>query len=255
MLFTSNNAQSPNFGPMPTIPRFQTDNEALLNNPEYQIVQETVLQLWEGGIIQRGRGYCLSMADIIHNLLKQKNIKSRIVECKLSVVGIDPPGLLLVGHDGLNKVQQSAAAIDSHVVCITDTEIPMLIDLSVIGVRPEIPWILESLTPQTAAPDVIAEYNFGASRWLYQNKLGSRIPQQHQASILDRFKTDQQVSRSIRSLKLLIVVAICISLLNAGRGAYDFYMVYYLNNSWGPKSMQIIVDKIKRIENHLEIEP
>jgi hypothetical protein len=191
------------------------------------------------------------MADIIHNLLKQKGIKSRIVECKLSVIGIDPPGLLLVGHDGLNKVQQSAAAIDSHVVCITETIVPMLIDLSVIGVRPEIPWILEPLTPLTDRPDVLAEYDFGASRWLYQSKEVSRIPQQHQRSIVDRFKTDQKTSRSIRILTALVVISLAVSSINAVRGMFDFYMIYHEENYWGPTTMKQLLDKVEAIEERL----
>jgi hypothetical protein len=248
MIFNSNNLP-PGFSTSPPpIPRFQTDDARLLADPDYQIVYATVLQLWEGGIIQRGRGYCLSMADIIHNLLKQKGINSRIVECKLTVVGIDPPGLLLVGHDGLNQTQQNAAAIDTHVVCVTETAVPMLIDLSVIGVRPEVPWILEALTPLN---DTLVNLDFGTSKWHYQTKLTSRIPQQHQVSILERFKTDQQTGRSIRLLTVLVVLALCISSLNAARGMYDFYMVYHEKNFWGPDTMKRLIDKVEKIEQNL----
>jgi hypothetical protein len=249
MIFNSNNLPPGFSASPPPIPRFQTDDARLLADPDYQTVYATVLQLWEGGIIQRGRGYCLSMADIIHNLLKQKGINSRIVECKLTVVGIDPPGLLLVGHDGLNQVQQSAAAIDSHVVCVTETKIPMLIDLSIIGVRPEIPWILEALDSQGSS---MVDLDFGTSKWLYQSKEVSRIPQQHQVSILERFKTDQKTSARIRLLMILVVVSLAVSSINAARGMFDFYMVYHEKNYWGPDTMKRLIDKVEKIEQHID---
>ncbi len=229
------------------IPIFKSTDEELINSEDYKKIHVILMHLWQGGIIQRGRGYCLSMADMIKTLLEQEGIVCNLVECKLTVMGIDPPGILLVGHDGLNRAQQDINDIDSHMICITKTEIPMLIDLSVIGVRPEIPWIFERANG--AKDGIIAEYDFGVSRWIYQHKPSTRLPGHHQKSIVERIKTDGGIFRKFKLLTVLIVIAMTISLVNAIRGGYDFYQTYInKDNYWGPTHIQQLIEKVDQLE-------
>jgi len=230
------------------IPRFKSTDEELTNTEDYKKVHSVIMHLWQGGIIQRGRGYCLSMSDMIKTLLDQDGIACRLVECKLTVLGIDPPGILLVGHDGLNKAQQDINDIDSHMVCVTETKIPMLIDLSIIGVRPEVPYILERASDKSDG-ETLAEYDFVDSKWIYQTKPTTRIPRQHQKSIVDRIQTDNNIFKRFKILTTLIVIALIISSMNAVRGAYDFYQVYFnKDNNWGPAQMRELVEKVDLLE-------
>jgi len=231
------------------IPRFQTTDEILLNDPEYQKVYEVVKELWSSGIIQRGTGYCLAMSDMMVTLLAQKGINSHIQECKTTIIGINPPGLNLVGHTGLFPVNRVPDDLDTHIVCITDTKTPMLIDLSLGAMRPEIPFICERVN---GSGTTISEYDFGSSRWVYQSKGTGRLPEQHQKSMLERMGTDRGVTRDIRLLKILVILAITISTVNALRGAYDYYQVFVnATNYWGPVPMKLLIEKVDRLEQTL----
>lgn len=211
-----------------------TDDEELRNDPEYQKVIKHINSLWESGVIRRGSNHCLSMSDLIYNVLKLDGIKSRVVECKLTVLGVDPPGFSLVGHNGL--MYRTGGALDpnnydTHVICITETKIPMLIDLSINHLRKEVQFICERLNGDTVeVPDrpikdkVIGYYNFGASIWTYQIKEKSplMIPELHQRSIIDRIRTDQKIANAIKWLFILNIIGIAITLANAIRGIIDF---------------------------------
>ncbi len=231
------------------IPRFQTTDEILLNDPEYQRVYETVKELWQSGIIQRGTGYCLSMSDMIMTILRQKGIDSHLEECKLTIIGVEPPGLMMVGHTGLFKHNRTPDDLDTHIVCVTDTKIPILIDLSIGGMRAEIPFVCERANGEK---NTIGEYDFGRSRWVYQRKEQPRLPQQHQLSVTERINTDRWVNRNIGLLKILVIVSITVSLFNAVRGSYDFYQVYVNDtNYWGPKHMQELYNKVEELERRV----
>lgn len=207
----------------------QTDDEELRNDPEYQKVIGLVNSLWESGVIRRGSNFCLSMSDLIHQMLALHNIRSRVIECKLTVLGIDPPGYALVGHNGLRFRLGGALDpnnYDTHVVCITETKIPMLIDLSINHLRKEVQFICErmnGLNNATAATvskpeEVLAHYNFGASTWTYQAKVVGNLPVLHQRSILDRIELDRKVSNSIKWLFVMNGIAILLTLANLLRG-------------------------------------
>lgn len=203
------------YNPFPPIPKLTTFDTALAETKDYKLVHKFLIELWTSGIIQKGGGYCLSMTDMIRTILAQHNIDSDVVECKLTVMGQNPPGLLLVGHDGLRNSTQ-LTDMDTHFVCVTKTEIPMLIDLSIFNVRPEIPFICERLnaTNESLEEHLLAKYQYENSSWIYQAKEASRLPQTHQISMLNRIKNDLRVHRDINYLKSLGYVGLGLSIIN-----------------------------------------
>lgn len=236
--FTPNNHTYPN----------QRD-PARAKDTEYQKIMDIVEGLWEGKVISRGAGFCLSMSDLIHTVLKQQaGIDSRVVECKLTVLTNDPPSLKLIGHDGL-KYGNSTNDLDTHVVCITDTKQPYIIDLSISNVLPYVSYVVEPLNG--TEPRMIGEYTYSNSRWIYQERENPKLPKIHQSNILERFNTDRQLFSKMRILKILIAIALTISTANAVRGFYDFYQVYVVDdNYWGPTHMKEIIERLDRLEKH-----
>lgn len=202
--------------------RLQTTDEELLADAEYKKIIGLVNHLWNTNVIQRGSGYCISMSDMIRLLLNQEGIKCELVECKLTIMKRNPPGLFLIGHSG--QVENFFQEVDTHVVVITKTKIPILIDLSVCGLVPIVPYICERLTH--SHPNEMLRIDFGHSEWVYEIKESTKLPKMHQKSILDRYKTDRKVERSLCLLKLWAAFMTVIIVLNAIRGAYDFYRIY-----------------------------
>jgi hypothetical protein len=225
-----------------------TLDDELLASADYKKVMEIVDQLWQGGLIQRGAGYCFSMSDLMRISLGQKGISARTVECKVTVMGNEPPTLILIGHDGLGpkSTVPNPSSIDTHIVVITDTAIPMIIDLSIGHIRQNIPFIVARANGKG---DLIADVALESSRWIYHCKESVSVPSIHQENILERIKTDKQVRKEINWLKVLIIVAIAISSLNAIRGTYDFYQVYIDDsNYWGPHHMKQLIEKVDDLE-------
>lgn len=205
----------------------------------FKRVKEIVDNLHNSGMIETGSGYCLSMSDIVLKLLYKVGIKSKLIECNLMVMLKNPPGMFLVGYPGFNQSDfTSDKMMQTHIICVTETEVPILIDLSVSHIDKNIPYICAPILKNYDHAN-LSEYEFETSIWTYTQKEDSNIelPKLHQKSILDRIKTDQQISKEINFIKLLLVILFCISSLNFIRGGFDFYQTYInQTNNWGPSS-------------------
>jgi hypothetical protein len=225
---------------------FITEDAALSSDRTYIKVMETVKKLWDSGVIQRGSGFCIAMSDMVYTLLRREGIDCEMVECKLTVLSCNPPGLFLIGHE--NQVNNPQVDIDTHLVVITRSDIPMLIDLSIGNLLPgQVPYIVERAGGKE--PDQLADVKVKDSNWIYQQKeTTSKLPLLHQRSFVERIKTDNKIVKNINFLKILIVVALVISTVNAIRGAYDFYQVYFLDNNWGPDTGRELTERLQRLE-------
>jgi hypothetical protein len=218
-------------------------NHPVTQTEYYQTIKYVVDNLKTSGMLQAGSGYCVSMSDIIHKLLHKEGIKSQIVECSLMVTLKDPPGLFLMGYPGFNQNNYTPdKMISTHVVCVTETEIPILIDLSIGHIDKDIPYICSPIMRNYDHAN-LAEYDFESSTWTYTRKPETEVelPKLHQRSILDRIKLDNQIQQQIGVIQKLVLIALSISSMNLIRGGYDFYQTYVNpNNDWGPTKTNIV---------------
>ena len=189
-------------------------DQKVTQDPQFTEVKKVIDSLWESGIIQRGAGYCLGMSDIIQKLLESKGVKSKIIECKLIVLKKNPPGIHLIGQNGIyspGDIENNQLKVDTHVVVITDTKIPMLIDTSIGHVSEKIPYVCGEVNGKD---NVLAEYKVDDSEWVYLKKPVEVLPELHQKSLIDRIRTDIDVARSIKFLKIIVTCIICFSIVN-----------------------------------------
>lgn len=209
----------------------------------FKIIKSVVDNLYKSGMIDSGSGYCLSMSDIVLKLLHKEGIKSKLVECSLMVTLKNPPGLYLMGYPGFNpNTYDDKKMLQTHIVCVTETEIPILIDLSVSHIDKQIHYICAPILKSLEHTN-LSEYDFETSTWTYTQKEDTELelPKLHQKSILDRIKTDQSVNKEIRFIKTLLIVLFCVSSTNFIRGSYDFYQTYInKHNDWGPSKVEIM---------------
>lgn len=218
----------------------------LKTNNDYLKVMSVMEHLTVTGTLERAYGYCLGISDMIYTLLKQQGITSRLVECKLTVTSQNPPFLHVIGADDPRNKQYGLT--DTHVVVVTETDIPMIIDASIGAITKGFqPYVVERLNGRDI--DTLADHQIDHVRWTYSTKINTRLPKQHELSIIDRIKTDRTVIKNITWLKILVVMALTISSLNAARGLYDFYQVYIDDtNYWGPTHIKQLHDKIEHLE-------
>jgi hypothetical protein len=217
--------------------QFLTEDKELLADKDYQKVFNLIENFWNLGIIQRGAGFCLSVSDTLNKVLKANGISSDLVECELVITTDDPPSINLVGQD-YNPVI-SETQINCHVVCVTKTKIPMLIDISIsdYGQATGVPFVLERLSPGQEADLLAIKYK--TSSYFYSRKPNPILPDIHQKSILDRINTDKKIFSDISKVYLILYILIGISSLNFVRGSYDFYQKYInQNNNFGPTKVK-----------------
>jgi hypothetical protein len=197
---------------------------------EYQKIQEIVSELDRGGIIERSAGYCFGISDVIYQLLIREGIDCELVECRLTMIGRMPPSLRLVGHDE----QRTQPEISTHIICIAKLAQPVIIDLSIIHLHPQVRYLIEPVT-EMPKPGVLGEFDLGHSTWLYQEKPQTQAPVITNKNIIERMVTERRIKRDIQWLKIAVVVLICIASANTLRGSYDFYQTYTNDaNNWGP---------------------
>lgn len=212
--------------------RWTTDDETLLSDEEYLKTITVIHDLWNSGIVQRGNGHCYSMSDIISKLLKLNGIDCYLEECSLMIIRKNPPELHLVGYPG-SDLENALEEIRTHVVCITKTKYPLLIDLSISHFIEGIPYVCERIVDSNAVE--IANFEFESSFFKYSRRSHTQVPLLHQQSIIDRIQTDRKIFANIdRITKVMIGVAIITS-INFIRGGADYYQKYInKSNGFGP---------------------
>lgn len=204
----------------------------------YEIIK--VVKLWyESGVIDRGAGSCLGMSDMVQKVLRTKGIKSKLVECELIITTTDPPSMSLIGQPfNIETARPNADDIlNSHVVCITETEPPLLIDTSISHYKEitETPFIIEKLENEDSDPSIIAKLKVNGSTLLYTPSLFQNIPVLYQQSMVDRLKTDKKVDNSIKKINIMLMALFILMGINLIRGMYDFNQKYFIKgNDWGP---------------------
>lgn len=213
---------------------FFTKDKELFKNKDYITVMQLIKHLWETGVIIRGSGFCFSMCDIVKKMLKVEGISCKLVECDLMICNKNRPSLSLIGLD--HHTDSSYESINSHVVCITETEIPMIIDLSLFHFRDlsERPFICERICEGNGS--TLAYLDLDGITWEYNVKQNPILPELHQQSILDRIKTDSKIFNRINYINKLLIFLFILTSLNFVRGVFDFSQKYLIkDNGFGPE--------------------
>lgn len=212
-------------------------NNELKKYDFYNQILEVVSDLHNMGVLSKSSGQCFAISDIVSKLLKNRGIDCVLVECNLLMINKRNNSLNLIGYDK-NSIDPRNM-INNHIVCITKTEVPILIDLSVPFLSQDNPYIIEVANYKNGN---IGEYDYENSYWVYSEKTFSQIPLLHQKSIVDRIKKDievddklENIDVSISKLRKFIIITIGLVLLNFIRGFYDFNQKYIIkNNGFGP---------------------
>jgi hypothetical protein len=205
-------------------------------DPVYNTIMGIISGFNSTGMISKSRGYCLGVSDLMQKTLFYHGVKSKLVECKLSVMFKNVPEMIIIGHnDSGIELTSGVDEMSTHVVVITETEIPYLIDLSIGNIDKEIPYIVKPLNNPNNVIPCISEFEFDNSTWTYHEKQNKLLPKLHETSILNRIKTDNQIKKDIVTFKIFLIILSTITGLNFLRGIYDFSQKYInKTNGFGP---------------------
>jgi hypothetical protein len=223
-----------------------TQNAKLKETQDYKTVVALLTRLLEAGIIGIGQGYCISMCDMIYTLLLQQNIKCRLVECQVAITQPQSGHIELIGFD-LAQTKNAINEILTHVVLVTDTEIPMIIDPSISHkLPPEVQVIVDAVNGTENR--VIASIKHPTVSLVYQEKEKLQLPILHQKSIVDRIQTDQAIFKNITFLKYALLILFIVSSSNALRGFYDYYTTFVAHGYWGPHAIESLSNDVRDLK-------
>jgi hypothetical protein len=188
-------------------------DKKILENPEYILICDFINRLIQTNIVALGAGYCLSTSDLIRQGLKQLNIESKLVECQASIIyNKYTPNItqIFIGFENV----KNPGELDTHIVVVTQTNPPILIDGSISHKLPKNkPVIVEPINKKNAENILIdCEIEKDNVFVLYREKFKQSVPRIFQQSIIDRVETDSKIFKEIETLKKLNYIGIILSL-------------------------------------------
>lgn len=203
-----------------------TTDSKLQETPTYKNVHKLMCSLIESGITKMGEGYCISVSDIILNMVTQYGVKASLLEVKLSIMDKISGISGMIGHE-VTWEKNSHTHVTTHVVVCVDGEIPFFIDGSIAHRLPNnMQCIINPI--ENLGSKMLSNFEYGNYGFIYQEKTdGLGIPQLHQISILDRMGTDKRIFDTMKQLKILNIIGIVLSafaLINVfGKVFLDWY--------------------------------
>jgi len=184
-------------------------NDPLLKMPEYFKIMEVLDSLKKNNMLQTFHGNCIAACEITQSMLSQVGIQSRMIEVELLITRKGQQNeFLFIGFDDANYSGQ----IDTHMVLITDTPQPILIDLSIAYVLPaDRSYLIERVNSKN---QTLSEHNIENLSLVYREKKSLRFANIHQKNIISKLLDEQKFRKEFEILKLFLMISLAISAIN-----------------------------------------
>lgn len=190
-----------------------SDNTKILALPEYKKIVNIINNLLETGTVQKLQGNCISAAELVCSLLDGVGISSKIIECQCAITRKknEKVDLFFIGFDNVGFKGE----LDTHLVVVTETEVPILIDISIGNFLPSNnPVVIDECFITKPNASLFADISFENYNLKYSLKKTVKIPGLHQKNIFERMEFEKSMERSIKFLKIACITAISLSAIN-----------------------------------------
>jgi cell division protein FtsL len=170
----------------------------LWNHPYYEKIKVLLAELTRQNLVKNGEGFCFAMSELIYHRLGTLGIKSKIIECELTITCSNPHNFIMVGHkDG---VPNGPNKVNTHVVVLVEhPDLPLLIDASIGHILPDpFQWVCGLASDSVT----IGDYSRDAWHLTYREKTDSQFPAIHQRSVVDRMLLDSKIDDIIKQFKI-----------------------------------------------------
>jgi hypothetical protein len=185
----------------------------LRNSPEYQQCLEAINLLKKSGMVYEAAGNCIAMSELFQHSLKELGINSKLVECKLVLKEKRENGVLELKYIGFDLGSKNEDFIDTHVVVITETSIPMLIDLSISHMLPKgRVWVIERIVSNDV--DTIAMIDLPDCKLTYSYKRTPKLLGLHQKNILQRLEDERDTKNKLNVIQKISFALIVFTFIN-----------------------------------------
>lgn len=184
-------------------------------NPGYRGLQATLDRLCANPeVVQRFPGNCISASDIVQHILEFYGVKSKLIECQVMVIKGTDASNKDFRFVGFNNVGLGPNMIDTHMVVVTETMPPIMIDASLGHYLGESNMIfMRELAAQTT-PGLMGEFVVDDISLTYQAKKEIKMPMLHQKNIVDRIEEDMKTRSKIKSLFTFFFILLAMNVIN-----------------------------------------
>lgn len=197
----------------------------LCNTQDYKTCLDAIEYLRTSGIINNAAGNCIAMSDLLQHTLRELKISSRLVECKLVVQIKNNQNQTEFRYLGFNGSSLTSGFLDTHVVVVTETKIPMLIDLSISHMLPNNRvFVIERVI--SSETDIITKINFSECSLTYTHKKTIRLLGLHQTTLVDRIASELQTKKKLNFIYLAIIFLGMFTLFNFVMNSSMLYLRY-----------------------------
>jgi len=188
-----------------------TTDETLKKLPYFHKVVQLLDKLESSGLLGRMSGNCISASDIVQTMLTQSGIECEIIECQACIHRQNEHmEFFFLGYDN----NSFPGEVDTHLVVVTKTEVPILIDISISHLLPlSHPYVVEKVS-QYNDPLTFCEVSFDNVKISYQKKKTIKVPSLHQKSLIARIKDELLVKEKLNKAWLVIVLTLALSVIN-----------------------------------------
>lgn len=190
-------------------------DQGLENDIDYQAIRAVIKKMNESGLLEGAAGNCIGISEILQHLLGEIGINSRLIECKL--LSTDRQGNAIrdfqfIGYNADHRLRDQGW-VDTHVVLITETNIPQLIDLSVPHLlKNGKKWVHDRVN--SIDPEIVSEYHYGDQHLMYSVKKNIRLIGMHQTSLVDRIDSEQKIKKQILQQRHWLIALILFGAIN-----------------------------------------
>lgn len=190
--------------------RNQSVADSLKDQEFYKTIKSVVDGFVRSPLFKTFSGNCIAASDMVQAALALKGIQARIMEVQLSMLRNkeNANDYMFIGFDNI----ASTGHIDTHMIVVTDTEVPLLIDLSLAKYLPaELPFILRPIYPDG---EIIADFDHLNIRMQYSYKKNIRYPQLHQKYLVQRMQDEKEIRNVITLIKYIAAGALSLAGIN-----------------------------------------
>lgn len=187
--------------------------QSITHMPEIKDICKVLDKISDSNVLDRLKGNCISGSDMIQNMLHYYDIDSKTMECQVFVAReTSKVPFLFIGFNNLAP-NTTSNLVDTHVVVVTETSPPILIDAALGHVLPADNQIV--LQPVDSIDSTkFGEYRLGDATISYFEKKNIKLPSIHQKNLIERLRADQETSAKLTFMQKAVIMLGCFSLVN-----------------------------------------
>jgi len=179
-------------------------------DPEITKIFDVIKTIHKHNLIPKLARNCLAAGDILQASLHNTGIRSKILEVQLTATQFTENGTAnyyFSGYDGISFENE----IDTHVVVVTETATPLLIDLSISHILGDNTIVI---SPIVDNKNIICELTINDIKLNYTIKKNVRVPHFYQKNLVDRIKEEVKFRENFKYLKYGLVGIATLSTVN-----------------------------------------